>query len=153
VSITANDVATLLAQLTARASYGQFALNVATTSSRVFLDHPFVRLRPRGPAPWALVGWNAVYRPPSRLAPIVGHVAGAGAAVTGYDEYAFPERRFGMMLGAYSHAYEQDPAETVACDLTDSVMAQWLMLTWAKACFDGHDARSQQAARPPPRLP
>lgn len=151
MSANAADVAALLAQLTARASFSQFTLNVGTTTSRVFLDHPYVRLRPRGPAPWALVGWNAVYRPPSAKNPIIGQVQ--GAAVIGYDEYAFPERRFGMVLDPYSHNLVQDPAETVACDLTDSLLAQWLLLSWAKACFDNHDLRSRQAARPPPRVP
>lgn len=44
MSANAADVAALLAQLTARASFSQFTLNVGTTTSRVFLDHPYVRL-------------------------------------------------------------------------------------------------------------
>lgn len=151
---TAQDVAALLAKLTARASFGQFKLTVAQTTTLKYTEHPYVRVRPRGPAPWTLVSWSATYRSPTSTAPVLGQIVGVqGATVVGQDVYAGVERTFGLRPNAYTHVMEQDWAESATCDASDSLLAQWLMLLWAQACFDGHDLRSKQAARPPPRVP
>lgn len=151
---TAQDVAALLAKLTARASFQQFRLAVAPTTVLRHVDHPFVRMRVRGPAPWTLVSWNATYRSPTFAAPILGQVQGIqGATVVGQDVYAGVERTFGLRPNAYTRVLEQDWAEAIVCDASDSLLAQWLVLLWAQACFDGHDQRSKQAGRPPPRVP
>jgi hypothetical protein len=153
---SAAGVAALLATLTARAEYKQFTLTVGSTSkiaypyppdptrtwgtaTAVFLDHPFVKIRPRGPAPWRLVTWSAVYRSPDKTVPVVGNVAGVGAAVVGQDVYPGVSRTFGP--------------ESVACDASDLLMAQGQILQWAQFLFDQHDQRMKQAGRSPAKVP
>jgi hypothetical protein len=152
LTLDAAGVASLLAVLTARAEFGQFVFTVTTTNVFQHRDHPFVRMRTRGIGPWAYIGWNAVYRSPTFKVPIIGNVAGVGAAVVGQDIYPGFSRRFGQQLDPYSHNWVQDPAECVACDRSDSVLAQALLLTWAQACFDAHDLRSK-GGRPPAKFP
>lgn len=155
----AASVAELLATLKARAEHGQFIFNVVMQSQFPFIEHPFVRTRPRGPAPWVLVQWAARYKNPDQTSPILGKLpwtpagskANVGAPiVVGQDVKAGVSRKFGLFdrkdLEHYGPLYE-----AAVCDPSDSLICQGLMLLWAQQCFDQHDQRMKQAARPPPR--
>lgn len=150
---TAQAVALLLSQLTSRASLGQLVFTVATTNVLKFTDHPYVRRRPRGPAPWALISWNARYRSPSYTKPIINTVPGVGPQAVAQETYPGVEREFGLTLDPYRHTKVQDYRESVTVDQSDSLAAQWEMLLWVQACFDMHDQRMKQGARPPGLAP
>lgn len=141
--------AALLAQLTARAEFGQFTFVVGTTTQTPYIEHPRVHVRARGPKPWALVSWWAVYRSPSTSIPVLGNVNNVGLAVVGQDVYAGVSRQF---FGPAIRGQAGGP-DAVACDLTDSVVVQGLLLEYARDLFDQHDRRMQQAARPPAKFP
>lgn len=150
--LDAPAVTALLQRMMGRAQAGQFAFVVEQVTDTRFVDHAFVRVRPRGPKPWARVSWWARYRSPTRLLPVVGSVAGVGAQVVGREVLAGVEREFGRLLPGGRPDWTAEGASAV-CDASDLLLAQGAMLLFVQQCFDLHDLRMQQAARPPERTP
>lgn len=157
MTFDAPTVFALFVELAGRAHAGQFAMPVEQIlpSNRfpgqlpTFVEHPFVRMRPRGPAPWARISWWAVYRSPDKVRPVVATIDGlTGAQAVGQDVYPGVQRTFGLDQDG-----KPDKSDSVVVDVTDLLVAEGLMLLWIKQCFDLHDLRMAQASRPPQMVP
>ena len=141
MSFDAATNAALLAALTARAVSNQFTFvtRAATAKDPAYIDHPIAsRFRPvsLGYAQRSIVSWNAVYRSPSYNVP---NPDGSVAYVTGGLQ-----RTFGLPYGM-PPTLQGLLDETVVCDTSNLLIAQGMLLQWAKQQFDLFDQRSKAA--------